>query len=203
MPSLTRCAVGRGVLLDYWSYAQQNNKTYDPNTTHSISLDELLACAKAQGTTFRYGDILLVRSGWIYNYNRLDQAARDSLKRDNIYEHAFVGVEGSKDMVDFLHDNYFAAVAGDTPAWEAWPPNPDWVHHLYLLPRWGCPIGEMWDMEKLSETCRKHNRYEFFFTSSPANVPGEIALTTSTTRTNCPLTQAVLGAIRMLWPSSS
>ena len=167
--------MGRGVLLDYWSYAQQHNKTYDPNTTHSISLDELQACANSQGTSFQYGDILMIRSGWVYNYNRLDQAARDALKRDNMYEHAFVGIEGSKDMVDFLHDNYFAAVAGDAPAFEAWPPNPDCVHHLYLLPRWGCPIGEMWDLEKLSETCRKHNQYSFFFTSSPANVPGQSA----------------------------
>ena len=116
----------------------------------------------------------MVRSGWIYDYNRLDQAAREALKRDSIFEYRFVGVEVSEEMVDFLHDNYFAAVAGDAPAFEAWPTPYDWNHHGYLLPRWGCPIGEMWDLEKLAETCRKHGRYDFFFASSPANVPGEL-----------------------------
>ena len=37
---------------------------------------------------------------------------------------------------------------------------------------WGCPLGEMVDLEKLSETCREKNRWTFFVTSSPANVPG-------------------------------
>ena len=115
----------------------------------------------------------MIRSGWIYNYNRLNQSARKALdKGASIYDYKFVGVEVSDEMLDFLHDNYFAAVAGDAPAFEAWPTPYDWNHHLYLLPRWGSPIGEMWDLEKLSETCKKYGRYEFFFTSSPANVPG-------------------------------
>lgn len=171
--SLTNHTAGRGVLIDYWSYAGKHNKTFDPNTTHSISVSEILDCAKAQGTTFQYGDILMVRSGWINNYNRLDQAARDALdKGSSVYDYKFVGVEVSKEMLDFLYNNYFAAVAGDAPAFEAWPTPYDWNLHFYLLPRWGSPIGEMFDLEKLAETCRKHGRYEFFFTSSPANVPG-------------------------------
>ncbi len=165
--------VGRGVLLDYWNYCERHNKTFDPTTTHAIPLSELLDCAKAQGTTFKYGDILIIRSGYIQHYNGLDQAARSDIKGEGIYDFTFVGVKVDDDMLDFLHDNYFAAVAGDMPAFEAWPPKPP-VAHTYLLPRWGCPIGEMWDLEELAETCKKHGRYHFFFSSSPTNVPGEL-----------------------------
>lgn len=38
----------------------------------------------------------------------------------------------------------------------------------------GMPLGEMFDLEKLAETCRKKNRWTFFFSSSPANVPGGV-----------------------------
>lgn len=165
--------VGRGVLIDYWRYCQKHNKTYDPTTTYRISLSELLACAKEQGTTFKYGDILIIRSGYIYHYNRLDQEARAAIKGEGIYDFTFVGVKVDDEMLDFLHDNYFAAVAGDAPAFESWPSAGGTNAHTFLLPCWGCPIGEMFDLEKLSEVCEKRNRYHFFFTSSPANVPGE------------------------------
>lgn len=167
------CAVGRGVLIDYWSFAQQNNQAYDPNTTTPISLTDLLKCAKAQGTQFQYGDILIVRTGWIKNYLQLDEAGRAGISQGGVFDHHFVGVEVSEEMVDFLHDNYFAAVASDSPAFESWPTPFDWNHHLYLLPRWGCPIGEMWDCEKLAEACKMYGRYHFYFVSSPSNVPGK------------------------------
>lgn len=35
------------------------------------------------------------------------------------------------------------------------------------------PLGEMLDLEKLAQTCREKNRWFFFFTSAPANCPGE------------------------------
>lgn len=159
-------------MIDYWSYAQQQKKTYNPNDTYPISKEELVACAQSQGTTFQYGDILIVRTGWIDAYQKLDQAGRAGIAKGGVFDHKFVGVEVSEETVDFLHDNYFAAVAADSPAFESWPTPFEWNHHLYLLPRWGCPIGEMWNLEKLAATCKRHSRYHFFFVSSPANVPG-------------------------------
>lgn len=171
---LNPVTVGRGVLIDYWSYAQKLGKTYDPNTTHAITLTDLLDCAKEQGSTFQYGDILLVRSGFIEHYNGLSTDARNAMKRESINDYQFVGVGQSEEMFDFIYDNYFAAVVGDQPAWEAWPPPPDNNHHTYCLPKWGLPIGEMWDLEKLAETCRKKSQWEFFISSSPTNVPGGV-----------------------------
>ncbi len=34
----------------------------------------------------------------------------------------------------------------------------------------------MVDLEKLAQTCREKNRWTFFVTSAPANVPGETSL---------------------------
>ncbi|KAH8901416.1 hypothetical protein GQ53DRAFT_707753 [Thozetella sp. PMI_491] len=164
-----RGVVGRGVLIDYWSYAK---KSYDPNTRHPISAAELVACAKAQAVTFEYGDILLIRTGWIDVYNDMTQEERVKLTQVPLYQHNFVGVDQEPNVADFLHDNYFSAVASDTPAFEAWPQNPEWNHHTNLLPLWGLPIGELWDLEKLSEMCKKYNKYTFFLSSIPNNVMG-------------------------------
>jgi hypothetical protein len=84
----------------------------------------------------------------------------------------FAGVDRGDEMIDFLHDSYFSAVAGDAPSFESWPMNGNTDLHYFLLPRWGVPIGELWDLDGLAELCEKLNRYEFFFTSSPSNVQG-------------------------------
>ena len=35
------------------------------------------------------------------------------------------------------------------------------------------PLGEMLDLEKLAQRCRELGRWTFFFSSAPANCPGE------------------------------
>ena len=70
-------------------------------------------------------------------------------------------------------DHHFAAVAGDTVAYEAWPPTQPWLHE-HLLAMQGTLIGEMWDLEELADVCRQENRYSFFLTSSPLNVRGGV-----------------------------
>ncbi|KAL4805231.1 putative cyclase-domain-containing protein [Aspergillus unguis] len=163
--------VSRGVLLDFWAYA---GKSYDPNTTHPISLPDLLACAKRQNIEFRYGDILIIRTGWVDVYKRMSMEERRRLGSKAWAEQTFVGVEQSTEMADFLHDQYFSAVASDAPGFESWPTDKAWNHHENLLPLWGVPIGETWDLERLAEACHSHQRWEFFFTSIPTNVSGGV-----------------------------
>jgi len=43
-----------------------------------------------------------------------------------------------------------------------------------MLPMWGMPIGELWDLERLAEKCVKEGRYTFFLTSSPDYVHGSV-----------------------------
>ena len=82
-------------------------------------------------------------------------------------------MEQSEEVLDWLHDCYFAAVAGDAPSFEAWPSDREYYLHEYLLAMWGCPIGELLDLERLSERCRELGRWTFFVASAPANVYGE------------------------------
>lgn len=125
----------------------------------------------------QYGDILLIRSGWIDTYNQMDLTQRTDLGNIPATKCTFVGIEQTEEMIDFLHDNYFSAVGGDAPAFEAWPTDKGWFHHQNLLSLWGVPIGEMLDLEKLAQLCKAKKQYSFFFSSSPANVPGEFKFT--------------------------
>ncbi|GAM83708.1 hypothetical protein ANO11243_016970 [Dothideomycetidae sp. 11243] len=179
---------GRGVLIDFASWAEKTGKKYDPWAHDEISYDDLAAAGKEQGIDIRpaaqggdvhIGDMLFIRSGWVKSYY---SKSRDERKRlgerpstmgqDN--ECIFSGVSQEEKVIDWLHDCYFASVAGDAPAFEAWPSAHGHFLHEYLLALWGVPIGEMFDLEKLAETCKKHNRWFFFFTSSPANAPGGV-----------------------------
>ena len=50
-----------------------------------------------------------------------------------------------------------------------------WSLHEILLAGWGCPIGELFDLEKLSEHCKKVNRWSYFIASEVCNVAGSVA----------------------------
>ncbi|KAB5517414.1 hypothetical protein GE09DRAFT_1294483 [Coniochaeta sp. 2T2.1] len=167
---------GRGVLLDVYSWAKKN---FDPHTRHSITVQDLKDCAAAQGVTFEIGDILLVRSGWVDKYLSLDMAGRQELAdRKHHTDHTYVGLEATAGMLDFLHDNYFAAAASDNPTLEVWPPTSfsrkDHCLHVFLLAMWGMPIGELWDLEGLAEKCKELGKYDFLLTSSPDYVIGSV-----------------------------
>jgi hypothetical protein len=41
------------------------------------------------------------------------------------------------EVLDWLHDCYFAAVAGDSPTFEAWPTQREKHLHEYILALWG------------------------------------------------------------------
>ncbi|TFK68628.1 hypothetical protein BDN72DRAFT_662460 [Pluteus cervinus] len=167
---------GRGVLLDLVRHQTAGGTKllpYDPWTTHAITVPELEACAKAQGVEFRQGDILIIRVGFIQKYYANTQEARDALPGK---PETFAGIEQSEDMKRFLWDNHFAAVASDQPALERWP-TPEGTPHMHqtLLGLWGMPIGEFFDLEKLSEICAETGRYAFFFSSWPLNIIGGCA----------------------------
>ena len=54
-------------------------------------------------------------------------------------EHA--GVEATPQMLQWLWDSGFAALAGDAISWEVYPPQGDVFLHEYVLAGWGMPIG--------------------------------------------------------------
>ncbi|KAK3365998.1 hypothetical protein B0T24DRAFT_637581 [Lasiosphaeria ovina] len=170
--------VGRGVLVDYysWRLAQGYNEksnAADAFATTPISPADLKACLAAQGTEVRFGDVLLVRSGWMAAHASKTEAEIKALQAE-FPQHRFVGLEQSEEMLRWIWES-FSAVAGDQPSLECWPTQKDWSLHEVLLSGWGCPIGELFHLEKLAEECRRLNRWSFFVASEPCNVEGGVA----------------------------
>lgn len=89
--------------------------------------------------------------------------------------HRFGGLGQSEATAQWIWEN-FSAVAGDQPSFEAWPAaDGALVLHEVLLAGYGCPIGELFWLEKLAETCKREGRWSFFVSSEPCNVPGGVA----------------------------
>ncbi|KAF2468745.1 uncharacterized protein BDR25DRAFT_335171 [Lindgomyces ingoldianus] len=152
--------VGRGVLVDWlrW-YENKHGNPPSPVSRYAIPVEELEETLKWQGTTTRPGDIMMIRSGYVRWHDNASAAERKSGTQENS-----------------LYDHHFAAVAGDTVAFEAWPPSLEdgWCLHEWLLVQWGTPIGEMWNLEKLSKICEQKGRWTFFLTSAPLHIMGGI-----------------------------
>ncbi|KAM4054388.1 putative cyclase domain-containing protein [Hirsutella rhossiliensis] len=172
---------GRGVLLDYAAFARDTGLSFGPFDGTAISVAQLEACARHFAVDFRPGDVLVVRTGATEFVDGLSQqeAARVA--------HTFPrlsGIEGSPEMARWLWNKRFTAAASDSVALEVFPPiNPDGtragmenpVLHHYMLGLFGMPIGELWDLGKLSQYCQKTKRYSFMITSAPLNHPCLIA----------------------------
>jgi Putative cyclase len=174
-----RGIAGRGVLIDYARYAAAHKIEFKPGERSPITAEQLKAAATWQGMIFHDGDILLLRTGWMAWYNALHLDERTALAQPGAF--SACGLDQGEDSLRFLWDHHFAAIAGDHPAFEAYPPKPNAdgapgdMMHSTIIGLWGMPIGEMFNLEALAEACAKDGHYEFFFTSAPLNKLGGVA----------------------------
>lgn len=123
--------------------------------------------------------MIIIRSGFTEELT----GASGEQQGEKMGTHKCCGVSGDEATAKWFWNKRFAAVAGDMIAFEHIPPiKPDGtqgsvselVLHQYFLALFGLPIGELWDLKALSETCKKLGRYSFLLTSVPLNVPGGI-----------------------------
>ncbi|OQO00725.1 hypothetical protein B0A48_13216 [Cryoendolithus antarcticus] len=155
-PWTARGIAGRGVLIDYASWAAEKGISYDHFAKYGIPIRDVKAIAASQGVSFVAGDILFLRTGYVKAYREL------SAKR--------------KETTEWLWERQFAAVASDSPGFECRPPvEPEWHLHQILLAGWGTPIGELFDLDRLSELCKQRQKWAFFVTSAPLNYTGAVA----------------------------
>ncbi|GAM89105.1 hypothetical protein ANO11243_071400 [Dothideomycetidae sp. 11243] len=175
--------VGRGFLIDYRAWALETGRDYDPTRSAAIRFDDLMACldwqmensVDAESLHPRKGDILFIRVGYTEGYLKLSPENEQDIQ--SILPPATCGVHQDVRMLKWLWNSKFAAVAGDAPGWECFPPDPSvgFLYHEVLLAGWGCPIAELLWLEDLAEHCKKARRWMFFVTSAPLNVHGGVA----------------------------
>lgn len=159
-------------MLDYAAWAKTRNIPIEPFSTTAISVDTLKDVATSQGTELKQGDILFIRSGWIQAFSQLTDS--EAIELAEIPSPPAIGLESSEKSLRWLWETGFAAVAGDMPSMEAWPcQNTQFWLHEWLLAGWGMPIGELFDLERLGEECKKRGKWSFFFSSMPLRVSHE------------------------------
>ncbi|KAH6895930.1 hypothetical protein B0T10DRAFT_229217 [Thelonectria olida] len=172
------CIAGRGVLIDYKAYAEEKGIPFHPFDGDRIKVQDVEACAAHFGVEFQLGDILLVRTGATEVVDKMDPNDLVKMTKATIS-----GLDGCEEMAKWLWNKRFAAAASDSSSFEAFPPlkpdgsvggMKDLVLHTYMLSLFGMSIGELWDLSKLSEYCKKNKRWSFMITSSPLNQPGLI-----------------------------
>ena len=165
---------GRGVLIDYASWAERNGIQYTTFSQHEIKLSDIEQIAQASGIVFRPADIVFVRIGMTKEWDTvMTTEQKEAYAADPLPRHA--GVEATTQVLRWIWDNKFSAVASDAISWEVYPRTGELFLHEYLLAGWGMPIGEMFDLEALSRLCAEEKRWTFFVTSAPLNMPGGVS----------------------------
>lgn len=138
--------LGRGVLLDVARWKGQETLPQK----HSISADDLQACAAAEGVKVRAGDVLLVRTGFgkFWAQEELYFQAAGVAKSGTIWaaEHGVVAV-GADNM------------AWDIPGERDPETGATLFAHLYLLPQKGIYILESLNLEELARD--RHHTFAF------------------------------------------
>lgn len=184
-----RGIVGRGVLIDVERHLRARGRVLDHRAGEPFPVALLDEVAAAQGVSFRSGDILLMRTGWMHCYfNEMTQAERVALP------HALksTGLLQSRDTLAWLWDHGISVGASDNAGFEAIPSiaaspfvserdrraGADPIHaglmHPTLIALMGLCLGELWDLEALAADCAATGVYECMVSCKPLYLTGGV-----------------------------
>lgn len=107
--------VARGVLVDYKRYAEERGLPLSGPVRLTVA--DIEAAAAAQSVEFRPGDVFFIRTGFT---EVIDRSTLMMLMGTMVL--GFIGVHGCEETARWFWDKRFAAVASDTPSFEAYPP---------------------------------------------------------------------------------
>lgn len=162
LPTAERGVVGRGVLLDVARH--RGRERMEPGEL--IDLEDLLACADAQGCELRARDILLVRTGWLGRYAEVGQAAFFADLREP-------GLRYRPELVDWFHRMEIPNLVTDTFANETnADPDTGFIMTLHgaLMRNLGVSMTEMASLDELGADCAADGQYEFLYVAAPLKV---------------------------------
>jgi kynurenine formamidase len=170
--------VGRGVLVDAARYYEERGEPLDQTRKTPIGWAEIEAIARYQDVDLQEGDLLLLRTGWLGWFLSLSEEKKEALRgRLNPGDDGLdmPGLDPSSATAAWLWDHRVAAIAADNPALEALRVDAaTGFQHRRLIALQGMAIGELWDLEALSEDCALDRVYEFMLVSAPLNIRGGV-----------------------------
>lgn len=160
-PIAQRGIVGRAVLLDMARFRGRDNLAPAETFTHQ----DLLDCAKAQGTTIDKRDILIIRTNFLKLFFDLG---------DKFYEgFCEPGLVHSPELVQWFQDMEIPNLVTDTIANEVTfdPANGvALVLHSALMRNLGVTLTEIADLELLAADCAEDGQYAFLYVAAPLKV---------------------------------
>jgi kynurenine formamidase len=170
---------GRAIVLDVERAMRAAGRPYHPAERIAIGVDELELARRQAGVEFAAGDTILLKTGFAAWYLDQPQRVRDQMHGTFVAP----GVEQSEAVCEYLWNSHATAIASDTFAVEAWPP--DWKAqtpttgflHRVLIGQFGMALGELWWLQDLADDCAADGVWEAFFVSAPLNAPGGIGST--------------------------
>lgn len=105
------------MLIDYATWAAKKGVAYTTFSTHQVKLSDILEIARECNITFQKGDVLFVRIGVTKEWETVMTNEQKKAYSDNTApEHA--GVEATTDVLRWLWNTGFSAIAGDAISWE-------------------------------------------------------------------------------------
>jgi kynurenine formamidase len=150
---------GRGVFLDV---ARHHSAAVLPSE-YAISPAELDEVAASEGVEVRSGDIVVIRTG-AWGKFLVDRDGREYLLE-------CAGL--SWECAVWAHQHNVAAIAMDNSQVEVLGDGTHPLHRLAIR-NMGMLLGEIWNLEALSEACAVDGAYEFFLDAQPLDVPGAV-----------------------------
>lgn len=151
--------VVRGVLLDAAAYLGVS--WLEPG--QAVGADDLVAIAEHEGVQLRPGDAVLLRSGHLARKQALGAWDPDA---------ASAGLHPS--AMELLAEYGTAVLGGDGDS-DVRPSPVEGVSspvHALALTALGIPLLDNLALERLSEACTRHQRWEFMLVVAPLVVPG-------------------------------
>jgi kynurenine formamidase len=171
---------GRGVLVDVAAFRLDRGEPIDHAQGEVLTSELLDLTLEWQATFIEPGDIVLIHTGWANWYlETIDSAGREEICR----QRRSTGFEQSHSTLAWFWDHKVAMAASDTFALEALPASPSsgfggetdrGMIHQELIALLGLPIGELWRLHELAETCALDREYESFIVVKPLNLIGGV-----------------------------
>jgi len=164
LPLAERGIVGRGILLDVARWRGKECLERGETFTHQ----DLLACARQQGSEIRPRDVLVVRTGWIGSFYRRsrEEFFKDFLEPGLTYSPELVRWFQEMEIPNLVTDTMANEVTFDPETGIAIP------LHAALMRNLGVTLTEIAWLDDLAADCAADRQYDFLYAAAPLKVVG-------------------------------